>query len=413
MRGYYTSGEFARKANVSIRTVRYYDQQGILKPTAVTEAGYRLYTDGDFLRLQKILSLKYLGFSLDEIRSMTVNDEDEGNIGQSLQLQLQLVRKRIDHLKLVEQTLEETSEMVRRGDGLDWNKILHLIHITNMEKSLVEQYKNGANLDIRIQLHDRYTTNPEGWFRWIYRHLNLQPGQRALELGCGNGQLWRDNLDRLPDGVEIVLSDASPGMVDDAREGIRAGAQAAAGRNSHAGRKACAREDARFSYQVFDCAQIPYPDQSFDLAVANHLLFYVKDIGAVLQEAVRVLKPGGLFCCSTYGREHMKEISQMGREFDSRMRLSDVNLYEIFGLENGEEELRPYFSHIRKLIYEDSLNVDQTSPLLEYILSCHGNQNEVLNGRYEDFRRFLDRKMEKQGTIRITKQAGIFLCVKQ
>ena len=395
MRGYYTSGEFARKANVSIRTVRYYDQQGILKPTCVTEAGYRLYTDGDFLRLQKILSLKYLGFSLDEIRSMTVNDEDEGSIGQSLRLQLQLVRKKIDHLKLVEQTLEETSEMLRRGDELDWNKILHLIHITNMEKSLVEQYKNGANLDIRIQLHDRYTTNPEGWFRWIYRQLELKPGQRVLELGCGNGQLWKDNLDRLPPGVQIVLSDASPGMVEDARESLRT------------------REDPRFSWKVFDCARIPFPDRSFDLVIANHLLFYVKDIGAALEEASRVLKPGGLFCCSTYGREHMKEISQMGREFDARMKLSDVNLYEIFGLENGEEELRPYFSDIQKLIYEDSLNVDQTGPLLEYILSCHGNQNDVLNGRYEDFRRFLDRKMEKQGTIRITKQAGIFLCGKR
>ena len=79
MKGYYTSGEFARKANISIRTVRYYDKQKILKPTHVTEAGYRLYTDSDFAKLQKILSLKYLGFSLDEIRSMTINDEDQGN----------------------------------------------------------------------------------------------------------------------------------------------------------------------------------------------------------------------------------------------------------------------------------------------------------------------------------------------
>ena len=53
-KGYYTSGEFARKANVTIRTIRYYDKQGILKPSQVSEAGYRLYTDEDFGRLQKM-----------------------------------------------------------------------------------------------------------------------------------------------------------------------------------------------------------------------------------------------------------------------------------------------------------------------------------------------------------------------
>lgn len=55
MQGYYTSGEFAKKANVSIRTIRYYDKQGLLKPAGMSEAGYRLYTDSDFAKLQKIL----------------------------------------------------------------------------------------------------------------------------------------------------------------------------------------------------------------------------------------------------------------------------------------------------------------------------------------------------------------------
>lgn len=64
----YTTGEFAKKAGVSVRTIRYYDKQGMLKPSHVSQSGYRLYTDGDFARLQKILTLKYLGFSLEEIR---------------------------------------------------------------------------------------------------------------------------------------------------------------------------------------------------------------------------------------------------------------------------------------------------------------------------------------------------------
>ena len=99
-KGYYTSGEFARKANVTIRTIRYYDKQGILKPSQMSEAGYRLYTDEDFGRLQKILSLKYLGFSLEEIVAMTINDEVE-DIAHSLDLQKELIEKRIRHLQMM------------------------------------------------------------------------------------------------------------------------------------------------------------------------------------------------------------------------------------------------------------------------------------------------------------------------
>ena len=58
--GYYSSGEFAKKSNVSVRTIRYYDQQNILKPSLLTDEGVRFYTDSDFTRLQQILLLKYL-----------------------------------------------------------------------------------------------------------------------------------------------------------------------------------------------------------------------------------------------------------------------------------------------------------------------------------------------------------------
>ena len=70
--GFYSSGEFAKKANVTVRTIRYYDKQNILKPSYVTDTGVRFYTDSDFTRLQQILLLKYLGFSLDDIKNMTI-----------------------------------------------------------------------------------------------------------------------------------------------------------------------------------------------------------------------------------------------------------------------------------------------------------------------------------------------------
>lgn len=99
-----------KKANVTLRTIRYYDRQGILKPSKVADNGYRLYTDADFAKLQKILSLKYLGFSLEEIMTMTINDEDQDFIKESISLQLYLVQKKMEHLKLVEQSLEEMEQ---------------------------------------------------------------------------------------------------------------------------------------------------------------------------------------------------------------------------------------------------------------------------------------------------------------
>lgn len=391
--GYYTSGQFAQKANVSIRTIRYYDKQGLLKPAAFSEAGYRLYTDSDFAKLQKILTLKYLGFSLDEIRSITINDDDNDYVKESLKLQLGLIGKRIEHLKLVEQTLRETWGLVKDKEEVDWNKILHLIHITNMEKCLVEQYKDGANLTIRIGLHKKYTKNPQTWFSWLYEQQSPKDGERILELGCGNGELWWENRERIPTKAQILLSDVSEGMLQDAQESL-------------------SQVPGSFEFEVIDCQRIPREAESFDCIWANHVLFYLKDLDQALSEADRVLKPGGAFVCSTYGKGHMKEISQLVKEFDSRIRLSEVNLYDVFGLENGEEILKRHFKTVEKRVYPDCLEVTDAGALMEYILSCHGNQQEYLSDRCSEFRAFLEKKMEKRGFISITKEAGVFICKK-
>ena len=100
--GYYSSGQFAGMAHVTLRTIRYYDKQGILNPSFVSESGARFYTDEDFARLQQILLLKYLGFSLDDIREMTVDTKDLHYMQNSLNIQLNLVRDRIEQMQLVE-----------------------------------------------------------------------------------------------------------------------------------------------------------------------------------------------------------------------------------------------------------------------------------------------------------------------
>ena len=100
--GFYSSGQFAKKAHVTLRTIRYYDNQNILKPSFVTEHGARFYTDEDFVRLQQILLLKYLGFSLEDIKEMTIEDADYHFLLSSLELQLKLEKDRSEQMQLVE-----------------------------------------------------------------------------------------------------------------------------------------------------------------------------------------------------------------------------------------------------------------------------------------------------------------------
>ena len=387
---YYSSGEFARMAQITVRTVRYYDKQNILKPSLVTPTGARFYTEEDFARLQQIMLLKYLGFSLEDIRELTVNDSDYSYLEHSLEQQQNLVRDRIEQLQLVEQAIGETVTEIRQQQNVDWNRVRELIHLTGMENSLKAQYRNSTNISARIRLHRLFSSNKQGWFPWIYEQCQITEGMKILELGCGNGRLWIENKAKLPADCEIILSDISEGMIRDVR-------------------REQSLQDDRFSFAAFDCHAIPYEDASFGLVIANHVLFYCKDVDRVCSEVGRVLKPGGRFVCGTYGVAHMQEVSRLVTQFDDRITLSGENLYEHFGKENGAQALAPYFAEVDWQQYEDALIVTQAEPLIEYVLSCHGNQNQYILEKYNKFRKYVEGQIRNGYTI--TKDAGIFISV--
>lgn len=388
--GFYTSGEFAKRAHVTLRTIRWYDNKNLLKPSVRTESGMRLYTDADLAKLQQILLFKYLGFSLDDIREMTMTSTDADFLLGSLEIQKKLVQERISELNDVHKALEDTVEAIENHEEIDWHAMLNLIHITSADQSLKTQYQDATNVSARIRLHRDYSTNTEGWFPWVLKQVPIREGMQVLEIGCGNGALWKENMNHLPKNIHITLCDISEGMLRDAKESI--------------GR------DPRFSYKRFDCHKIPYKENSFDLVIANHVLFYFEDIDSVLKECYRVLKDSGEFVCSTYSKKHMQEITGLVQEFDKEIVLSSDCLYEVFGLENGKEILNNHFHNIILKKYNDSIEVKEAEPLIAYIISCHGNQNHILLDYYREFREFVEEKT-KNG-FHITKDAGIFIARK-
>ena len=390
MTKYYTSGEFAEKAHVSIRTIRYYDQKNLLKPAARTKSGARRYTDQDFAKLQQILLLKYLGFSLNEIREMTIGAGDTQFLLGSLQIQKRLAEERLEEMKNVITAIDSTSQALKSNRQVDWSQMLKLIHLTAMDQSLSMQYKNATNISARIRLHRDYSVNQEGWFPWLFSNLHLKPGMKILELGAGNGALWSQNIAKVSKNVTIVLSDISEGILADARKTIG--------------------DHPQFQYSVFNAQKIPFADNTFDLVIANHMLFYCDDIPKALQEVQRVLKPGATFTCSTYSQKHMHEITDLVQNYNANIVLSSTKLYKRFGLDNGRQILKPYFKDISCHKYQDAIELSDSMPIISYILSCHGNQNSILLDHYQDFKQYVEKQV-KDG-FHITKDAGFFSCKK-
>lgn len=375
---YYKTGQFAKLANVSERTIRYYDKIGLLKPSFVMENGYRQYSDLDLLKLQKILSLKHLGFRIEEIFPMVM---DNTNLKESFDLQMHLIDDKISHLQSLKDALKRASQ----SKDLSWNMILSLVQLSNEETTIIEQYKNAKNLNDRILLHEKYSTNKQGWFSWLFEKIDFSRINRLLELGCGNGKLWQENKMDLRNR-EIFLSDISDGMIDEVRNKL----------------------GSDFNCIVANAEKIPFKDAYFDAILANHVLFYLNDLNLGLKEISRVLKCDGIFYCSTYGKEHMKEITEIVQNFDARINLSNHSLFDIFGLENGKAILKHYFSNVERMDYQDSLEITESKPLIDYIMSCHGNQNEILGPRLFEFKEYIESILKSEGKIIVTKQAGMF-----
>jgi DNA-binding transcriptional MerR regulator/trans-aconitate methyltransferase len=378
---YYTTGQFAKLANVSQRTIRYYDKIGLLKPSCILKNGYRQYSEKDFIRLQKIITLRNLDFSIEDIFSMMSSEE---TLKDSLHLQSSLVQAKINNLQNLKEALDIAASSIEKN-AFDWSNLISLVQMSQDNSSIINQYMTSKNLDVRIALHEKYSQNPMGWFPWLYSQIDFQGVNRLLEIGCGSGELWKNNTLNLRNR-EFFLSDSSEGMVSEVRE----------------------KYGSAFNCIVADCEKIPFKDAYFDCVIANHVLFYLQNLHQGIAEICRVLKPDGVLYCSTYGSNHMKEITALVQAFDSKITLSQTNLYEVFGLENGKDILNPYFSSVEVSYYPDELIVDEAQPLVDYIMSCHGNQSEIIGPRLIEFKEFI----QKQLPLHITKEAGVFICKK-
>ena len=123
---FYSTSSFAQKASVTIRTLRYYDKVGLLSPSCHTESGYRLYTDPDLLHLEQILALKFLGWSLDEIKRFLQNRPM--NMQEALTFQKMMMEKKRAHVDAIIQAII-AGEAILQSNPYDLEAILQVLQV--------------------------------------------------------------------------------------------------------------------------------------------------------------------------------------------------------------------------------------------------------------------------------------------
>lgn len=125
-------GELASQCGITVRTLHHYHQIGLLVPSETTEAGHRLYTKADALKLQQILSLKQLGFSLEEIHNFMENPDFNPLL--VIQAQLEIVKEQIKIKEKLRSELEQLQTLLSFNQNISSDQLIKIMELIRMNE---------------------------------------------------------------------------------------------------------------------------------------------------------------------------------------------------------------------------------------------------------------------------------------
>ena len=152
--GFMTVGEVAKKMGVTVRTLQYYDKEGLLSPSAESEGGRRLYTDKDLITLHQIISLKSLGFSLDDIKERLISLETPADVANALTEQADDIRQKIKQLQASLSAIEQLKAEVLQMQTVNFKKYADIIVNLQMKNDsyyLIKRFDDDTLDHIRSQ----------------------------------------------------------------------------------------------------------------------------------------------------------------------------------------------------------------------------------------------------------------------
>lgn len=258
------------------------------------------------------------------------------------------------------------------------------------------QYGDNERLRVRIETHQRYSERPDDFVDWVLGHAALRPGQRLLDVGCGDGGFHAPLRRR---GVRVVGLDRSAGMVRAAAGG--AGAEA---------------DGPPAQVLLGDAQALPIGDAAVDCALASHMLYHVPDVRAALREVRRVLRPGGRVVLTTNAADHSRRLYALHEEAARALGYTPTEPPGAHFSLDHLELVREIFPRAERRVRHDAFVFPDAEPALRYYASgrIDGIRERVPDGAHRTtllaaVRDQIAGIIAREGAFRVPKDAGCFV----
>ncbi len=388
-----TSGEMAKKAGVSQKAIRLYDEKGLLKPTEYSEGNYRLYDDAALQILEKIVALKQIGFSLEEIRD-NLKSGEASDIKGALEIQLQKMEDKKYQLEKITDAIKRT--LVRKDD-LDWDDVAGIVQQVSIDQSADENHWYAL----------KHTDGELDWYVRIFRSLDIKEDDRVLDLGCGFAKLWRNNWTDIPKGTRITGYDIHGSWADDFAkfipdnkdklpEGVEVDLEFAD------------LEDAETWKKIGDSGV-------YDIVVAHYIDYEVKDLEALVERASKVVAEDGCFAFNganvarwnEYFKEAVEAIGEDAGFIDDTVRKQTEKRDSYIAL------MEKYFAKVESVLLPNYWHYAEADEVVQKMKDYYEGSEKTI-ARYEDrLRAYFQEKIDKDGEVVFETESQFWHCYKK
>jgi len=265
----------------------------------------------------------------------------------------------------------------------------------NSMDPIKRHYATDENLRIRQETHDNYTIPQRNFVEWSLNCVDWRGDEQVLDIGAGPGNYYL-KLKELQPTVSYYGIDLIPAMIQNHPD--------------------------QNGLSIADASTLPYPSNTFDVVMANHMLYHVPDVDGVLSEVKRILKPNGIFIATTNSVQTMPELQVLMRRaivLLTKQGATQVRAPSLpsdsFALENGTRLLAKHFFSVIRYDMPSALVFPQVEPAMRYLESTRDLRDKQLPDDvvWEDvmmiMRQQINQLIKHLGELAISKQSGLLL----